>query len=128
MLNNNKLSCPPDLTQISSTLETLIINANHLNQCIQPDTSNITLSLQSVYLGGNKLDELPSFVLRSPHLTQMSMGVNKFVNLPNLLTSHPRLLTIDLAANPFNCSCNALWLKQVRGFAICSGEGLRYSL
>jgi Leucine-rich repeat (LRR) protein len=50
-------------------------------------------------LGGNGINEIPSFVKNLPNLTGLRLAFNDLADLPSFLGALPKLNSIDLANN-----------------------------
>ena len=55
--------------------------------------------LQSLYLGGNQIAELPQGITRLKELERLSLSSNRFIFFPNVVFELPRLIKLSLRRN-----------------------------
>ena len=115
-LNDNELSCIPDLSVLMDSLKHLDVSRNQLYLCVKgPLYLGKFEQLYSIHLCQNKLVHLSTTTIlwNAPNLRYVILVNNELKQFPNFLHILPKLHTFNLGRNPIECSCEIKWLKQI---------------
>ena len=120
-LANNSLQCIPDLSTIHASLETLSLSINQLHRCKTSVTFLVSFGkLNILALNYNKLIHLGTITILcvASNLQSLYLMGNKLKQVPNLLHQLPQLTHFSLSGNPTTCSCENGWMKQIERAAL----------
>ena len=112
-LNGNSLTKIPEVLQYLPNLKQLLLHMNKI-QSVRPLCRKAFAGLETLDIGGNKIDEIPvAFVYYLRSLGQLTLTNNDIQRLPNMIGKHKSIKNIQVDGNP---------LKTIRRPIIAKGS------